>query len=264
MSEQAEDIALEEDPGGQGEGEGGGLSIEERAQAVGWNADGPLSAEDFIAKRDEHNGLLKNDIRKLEDQLGQTTNQMSIMSKMLQKQTETARQQGYDQALADIKAEKAAAITEGDADKFAEAEAKEDALRDEQRKEQTEGPRQEAMQQLANSIRQHQTQYPEVFDTHEKAQDWQNEFRYQVTQQKLSINDAMNKATQVVAKKHGDSKPVPGATEGGDRSAGSGGKRDFAAMPADAKAAYETYKQNNPALDKEQFANDYWEQFGDE
>ncbi len=238
--------------------QGAVLSTEERAAAVGWHEkDGGLSAEEFIAKRDDHNGLLRNDVKKLEKQLAENQETMNSMAEFLQKNRAEALKQGYDKAIADAAAEMQQAVDDSDGDAFTRAAQKKDQLTERKGKvdEETIIKAKPAADPLQQAFHDHKAAHPEIFDTSVKAQLWEQELRYQATNNpSLTFDQAAAAADKVVRETHFQQRSHLGPVDG---ETSSGAVSDFAQLPAEAKKAYEMFKRGNPEFTKESYLQSY-------
>jgi len=239
--------------------QGAVLSTEERAAAVGWHEkEGGLSAEEFIAKRDDHNGLLRNDLKKLEDRLAESHATMESMASFLQKNRADALKQGYDKAIAEAAAEMQQAVDDSDGDAFTRAAQKKDQLSERKAKVDDEvviTPKKDPADQLKQAFASHRAAHPELFDTSVKAQLWEQELRYQgANNPNMTFDEAAAAADKVVRQTHlpqrGHLGPVDGETA-------SGAVSDFSQLPSEAKKAYEMFKRNNPEFTKEAYLHSY-------
>lgn len=251
---EAEDVV--EEPAEESEEE---MSVEDRAALVGWKPGGRKSAEEFLEVRDNHLGAARRDNAKLEKTVQELRSEQQIMRQMMSSQIERAKQQAREEAIKEFTNKKAQAIEQGDAEAFSAAEEEQRKFEQKEREEQTQAQNQFQRQQLEQKVNAHKEQYPEVFDSALKAEAWQKEVVYQVQNRKLSLDDAMKKATEEVANHFNVKRKVPGE-EGGKRAASAGGKKNFASLPKEAKQAFENFKRDLPNLDPEQFASDYYEQ----
>ncbi len=259
---------MEVEPGG--EYEGGetevnevseGPSIEERASMSGWKEDGSLSAEDFLAKRDDHLGLAKSNNQRLENEIYSLRKETETMAKMQRAFMEKERKAGYEAAMAEIKAQKAEAIGNADADGFAEAERREQELKDEQVKSQQDEQTQEQKERANELVAGVMEKYPEAFETRQRANAWAEEVRYQTEVKKLPLDQAMTKAVSAVAEQFNFKQKSASQLDTGG--SGGGGSKDFSSLPADAKNAYKKFAAQGlfeGEEGKKEYAAEYWSQ----
>lgn len=232
------------------------LSAQERAEAVGWHEkDGGLSAEEFIAKRDDHVGLLRNDVKKLEQSLAESTAVQTSMAEFLQKSRADAQRQGYDKAIADAKARMEQAVDDSDGEAFTVASRQKDQLEDGKSKVANDSiiaskPQVNPVQQ---DIMNHQAAHPELFDDSSKEATWQAELLFQ-GQRGASFEDSVAAADRLVRKNHLPSRPHSGPVDG---ETASGVVSDFANLGADAKKAYARFHKANPDFTKEAYLKSY-------
>jgi len=238
--------------------QGAVLSTEERAAAVGWHEkDGGLSAEDFIAKRDDHNGLLRNDVKKLEAKIAESNATMNSMAEFLQKNRADALKQGYDKAIADAAAEMQQAVDDSDGDAFTRAAQKKDQLTERKDKVDEETIIQAPAAQanpLQVAFSEHRAAHPEMFDTSVKAQLWEQELRYQGSNNpNMSFEDAAAAADKVVRETHFQQRshlgPVDGETSSGKVSA-------LSEIPG-GKEALAQFQKSNPNFTAEEYVRIY-------
>lgn len=231
------------------------LSAEEKAKAVGWyEKDGGLGAQEFLDKRNDHVGLLRKDVGKLEAQLAESIQTTNAMAEFMQKNRADAERQGYDRAIAQAKAEQKAAIEESDGDAFEQAAKRIDSL--EERKAKVEDAVIVKPQEKANpiqvAIQDHQKEHSELFDTSAKAELWEKELRYQGTRG-VTFEDAVKAADAVVRKEHMPARPHLGPVDGET----SEGKASSLSEIAGGEAAYQAVKRNNPEYTREEFLRVY-------
>jgi hypothetical protein len=236
--------------------QGATLSSEEKASAVGWyEKEGGLSADEFLAKRDDHLGLLRGDVKKLEGKLAESHATMESMAQFLQKSRADALRQGYDKAIAEAKAQMQQAVEDSDGDTFTSASKRVEQLEAQKDKVEDESiiqtkPEVNPVQQ---DILNHQKAHPELFDTSAKAEAWQKELIYQ-GQRGLEFEEAVAAADKVVRQTHLPERshlgPVDGENAGDHVS-------EFAGLPAEAKQAYERFNRDNPNFTKEEYLRLY-------
>lgn len=238
-----------------------GPSTEERAAMSGWKEGGELSAEDFLAKRDDHLGLARKNNERLEQEIFETRKTMDQMAKMQRAFMERERRAGYDAAMADIKAKKAEAIGNADAEGFAEAEKEEQELKEEQTRAQQDEHTQAQKAQVSQMASKVMEQYPEAFETKQRANAWAEEVQFQHRVKGLPIDQAMTKAVSAVAEQFGfKQKPVASLEGGGS---GGEGNKDFASLPPEAKNAYKKFAEAGlfeGEKGKKEYAAEYWSQ----
>lgn len=239
------------------------LSAEDRARMVGWRDDfdgpGGKTAEKFLEDRENDLRLANANIRQLESKIDR-------MSKFLSGAQKKAEEQGYQQALRDIRARKVQAAEENDSAAIQALDQEEDDLREEFARyqqedtadEQPSGLPPEAQVRL-QKIQRYQQRYPQVFDTQEQSEYWIRELRYSVATQQMDFDKALDKATRVTSRKFGLSK-IPGPSDN-NRGGGGGKKKGFAQLPADVKSDFRTFKDRNPDISEEEFAEVYWSEF---
>ena len=232
------------------------LSPVERATAVGWyeKEDG-LSAEDFLAKRDDHVGLLRKDVGKLEQKLAQSLEATEAIAEHMQKTRADAMRQGYDKAIADAKAEQKVAVEESDGDAYEQAARRIDQLEEGKSKieEETIIKSPEAANPIMADIQSHQQAHPELFDTSLKAELWEKELRYQGTRN-VSFEEAVAAADVVVRQTYLPSRTHLGLVDGEQASEAAS---SFADLPTGAEAAYQSIKRNNPDYTREEYLRIY-------
>jgi hypothetical protein len=236
--------------------QGATLSTQEKAEAVGWHEkDGGLSAEEFLAKRDDHLGLMRGDLKKLEDKLAESNATMTAMAEHLQKSNAEAQRRGYDKAIADAKEQMQRAVEESDGEAFTQASKRAEQLEEQKQKisEETIISKPEAVNPLQAALKEHQNAHPELFDTAAKAEAWQKELRYQ-GERGLGFEDAVAAADKAVRQSHLPARnhlgPVGGETVTGVVS-------EFSQLPAEAKAAYERFNRANPNFTKDEYLKSY-------
>jgi hypothetical protein len=260
MSEQgqeldAQDQVTDQDSGHESDAS---LSDEDRAGAVGWHEmDGGLSATDFLAKRDDHNGLLRKDVAKLEKALGESNATQKSMAEFLQKNHTAAVKQGYDKAIADAQARMEQAVDDSDGDAFTAASKQKDQL--EERKGQVEDEpiiKTTPANTVHQDIMAHQGAHPELFDTSAKNEVWEKELRYQAQRpgNQLSFDEAVVLADKAVKEQFFRQRSPTGPVGG---EVASGAVSDFAKLPADAKQAYAMFAKGNPGFTKEAYLKSY-------
>lgn len=115
----------------EGEGQETQSAIEEKATRWGWRPDGELSAEEFVARGMEDGPMLRAQVKKLDRQLAQATDQI----KMLVEGMAQNRKQGYEQALREIKSRQVAAVEDGDVDAYRKLDEEAEAVRKRAEKE---------------------------------------------------------------------------------------------------------------------------------
>jgi len=239
------------------------LSVQQQAEAVGWyEKDGGLSAEEFIEKRNGHNGLLRKDLNKVENQLASALKQIEesnatqkSMAEFLQKSNADSHRRGYDKAIADAAAEMKQAVDESDGDAFEKASKLKDHLEEQREKidEQVIVQTQTPIDPVQQDILNYQDAHPELFDTSVKAEAWQKELIYQ-GKRGLSFTDAVDKATEVVRQTHLPQRSPMGPVGG---EVASGPVSEFSQLPAAAKAAYAKFAKASPDFTKEAYLKSY-------
>jgi len=277
MSEQAEDLdlgeegeedfdqgAFEEEVLETSEEEQEGPSAEDRAKIYGWNPNGTLSAEEFVAKRDDDNGLLRSNIATAEskiDELSGQTREMSRMMAQMRKESREAKKQGLQRGLQQSEEQQRVAVEESDGDDFAKAkrlhDAYEKALADhdaeEAEFESEKAPEVNPIVAKANSFYEDNK---DTFKSRKQIDEWQTEVAFQVQEKGLDLDEAFTVALTEVT---GGKRRVPGG-ERGEGGRGGGGSKTFDSMPKDAKASFRTCLEDDPELTKEEFATAYWSQ----
>lgn len=236
--------------------QGSTLSPEERASAVGWyEKEGGLSAEEFLSKREDHLGLLRGDVKKLEQQLAESIAVQKAMAEHMEKSRADAMKRGYDKAIADAKAEMQRAVEESDGEAFAAASKRADQLAEQRDKAQAEPiiPQQPEVNPIVQRLQEHQQAHPELFDTAAKAQAWQEELRYQ-GERGLSFEEAVAAADKAVRQTHLQARTHLGPVDG---ETASGTVGEFSQLPPEAKAAYERFNRDNPNFTKEEYLRLY-------
>lgn len=237
------------------------LSVEERAQAVGWKPDGDLDAETFLARREENMGFMRHDLEKLEAKLAESHRTQEHMAKMVESWREESRLQGYEQARKEIQAQKEQAIEEGDKDAFFDAQKRETELEQKASSEKQNEQRKEVINQLQTKIAAETERHPELFETSSRKEAFAKEFRYQLSRGK-PIDDAIKVARNEVMTTFNLIEKVPSGDSG---KASTGGKgKDFRSMPKEVKESYAKFKATMPDLTEEEYAQTYWEQFNEE
>ncbi len=237
------------------QGEGGeGMSVEDRASAVGWKSDGDLSAEEFIEKREDHVGLLRNDVKKLEQTLAESRSETKEIASMFKNAQAAAQKRGYEKAYSEIEERQKKAISEGDGEEFAKLNKAKAQLEKQEEEANKPEPQTNPVLELAKG---YQQSHPEIFETRDRAEAWLKEMQYQVTTHGLKPDDAMRKAVSVVAEAHGLKRKQPGDLGEGGKS---GGGKTFADLPDDAKQAYEKWKKQIPDFSKQDYADSYFSQ----
>lgn len=238
-----------------------GPSIEERASMSGWREGGDLSAEEFLAKRDDHLGLARSNNERLENELHSLRKETETMAKMQKAFMDKSRQQGYEAAMAEVKAKKSEAIANADPDSFAEAEREEQELKDEQAKTEQDEATQHQRAQMAELVGNFRDKYPEAFETRQRANAWAEEVKYQTQVIGLSVEDAMTKAVSAVAEQFNFKQKSSSSLESGK--GGGEGNKSFADLPADAKQAYKKFADQGlfeGEAGKKEYAEEYWKQ----
>jgi len=232
------------------------LSAEERASAVGWHEkEGGLSAEDFLAKREDHLGLMRKDLAKLESKLAENNATMTQMAQFLEKSRADAMKRGYDKVIADQKALMQKAVEEADGDAFTEASRRVEQLEKQRDEAQPETiiPRHEQVNPVIQAVQEHQQSNPELFDTSAKAEAWQKELQYQ-GQRGLSFEEAVAKADEVVRQTYFQARPSLGPVDG---ETASGAVGSWESLPKEAKDAYQMFHRDNPNFTKEEYLRLY-------
>ena len=238
---------------------------EERAAAIGWREDGELSAEDFIARNEDHKGMLRENYQKLErsffdvkNELGETRGEIKRLLGMQAAMAERVRKEAYQTAVKELDAKRVQAIEEGDAEGFQEAEQKKRELAQNYRKEiqsekqnEQKQTQQQALQAAQQTIRENFQANPDLVKSKADQDKWMQEFVWAGKSKNMSVDEAIKHANGVLMPKQG----VPGM-EGNNGDGKSGGK-GWAALPADAKAMYDQWKKEIPSLTKEQWAQEY-------
>jgi hypothetical protein len=236
--------------------QGAVLSTEERATAVGWyEKEGGLSADEFLAKRDDHNGLLRKDVEKLEKVVAESNQTIKAMAEHMQKTRADAMKRGYDNAIAEQKAKMQQAVEDSDGDAFQAASDRADQLAKKRDEVEAEAiiPKTEPVNPIIQSIQEHQQAHPELFDNSLKAEAWQKELQYQGTRG-VTFEEAVAAADKVVRQTYLPSRNHVGPVDGEQAGAKVG---TFAELPPEAKAAYEQFKAMNPDYEKDEYLRVY-------
>ncbi len=232
------------------------LSTEERASAVGWHEkEGGLSAEEFLAKREDHLGLMRADLAKLESKLAESNATMTQMAQFMEKSRADAMKRGYDKAISDQKKLMQKAVEEADGDAFTAASRRVEQLEKQRDEAQPETiiQRPEQVNPVIQAVQEHQHANPELFDTSAKAEAWQKELQYQ-GQRGLSFEDAVAKADDAVRQAYFQARPSLGPVDG---ETASGAVSSWDALPKDAKDAYAMFSRDNPNFTKEEYLRLY-------
>jgi len=234
------------------------LSTEDRAIAVGWHdkGEGGLSAEDFLSKRDDHNGLLRGDIKKLEAKLAGSDATMKAMAGWLEKNRSDGQIQGYNKAIAEEKERMKVAVNESDGEAYEIAAKRADQLQEQRDNLKPEKivPDAPEVNPLEALVRSHQDANPTLFDNSAKAQTWETELRYQGNRPGVTFEEAVKSADALVRQQHFQTRPNLGPT-GGETA--DGNVSEFNSLPADAKAAYKQFHEANPNFTKEAYLLSY-------
>jgi hypothetical protein len=255
LDEAIDDEVVDDDHGDDGDDEG--LSVERRAEMVGWTADGPKSAQEFLDERDGHMGLQRANIAKLESKLDEALKVNKQITGYLKKTRDDAEKRGYERALAEEAEKQRQAVEDSDGNAFAESKRREARLLEQRDKAREDDPLADPpedppeIQMLKNAITENQSR----FDSRKQAFDWRDEIKFQV-EKGLSMKDAIAKANLIHL--DGGKQRVPGGVRGESSGGGKRGGKSFAALPRDAKRAFQDFKEADPDLTEDEYARVYW------
>jgi hypothetical protein len=247
---------IDEDVGGGDED----LSVERRAEMVGWTADGPKSAQEFLDERDGHMGLQRANIATLESKLDEALKVNKQITGYLKKTRDDAEKRGYERALAEEAEKQRQAVEDSDGNAFAESKRREARLLEQRDKPKENDPLADEPEDPPEIklLRQAVEENQRRFDSRKQALDWRDEIQFQVQDKGLSMAEAITKANLIHLE--GGKQRVPGGVRGENSGGGSRGSKTFAALPRDAKRAFQDFKEADPDLTEDEYARVYWEQ----
>jgi hypothetical protein len=250
------DDSTDDDDGGSDEE----LSVERRAEMVGWTADGPKSAQEFLDERDGHMGLQRANIATLESKLDEALKVNKQITGYLKKTRDDAERRGYERALAEEAEKQRQAVEDSDGEAFANSKRREARLLEQRDKPKEDDPLADPPEDppdiklLRKAVEENQSR----FDSRKQAFDWRDEIQFQVQDKGLSMKEAIAKANLIHL--DGGKQRVPGGVRGESSGGGKRGGKTFAALPRDAKRAFQDFKEADPDLTEDEYARVYWEQ----
>jgi len=235
-------------------GEIGGMSVEEQARIAGWNPDHPAgkSAEEFLARNQEHLGLAKKENEKLYGEIGELKQSMNHMVKFLESREAKARQAGYDRAIREQEARMQQAVEDADTAAFHDAKSKAEQYMKAKEQDSVEPivPEPKPAEVMQKMVNEHfSSSPPEMFDMAAKREVWIKELQAQ-GQQGKTLADAKKVADSAVIQMFNLKRSMPGLNEGGKGSGGAA--RKLADIPG-AQQAYNTLKKKIPDLTVEEY-----------
>jgi len=234
------------------------MEIEQEAREMGWrpleefpgDPEKFISAEEFVERGKTLMPILRKNNEKLHNELTAVKGQVQTLSQNLKDAQEamesyreyasTAAKTAYDKAVNDIKAQKAAAIEDGDMRGVMKADQALDELREaapQPLKKVTATPPSPPPAQLAPEYLEWKAENSWVDTDTEKTSYAAGISSYLRTQYPTLMGRAfLDKLTEEVNSRFGSQKPV-NRTDGGQRQGNSGGGKGYDSLPAEAKAA---------------------------
>lgn len=198
-----------------------GLSIEEQAKIAGWNPDHPAgkSAEEFLARNQEHLGLARAENEKLYGEIAELKNAMMLTTKFLESREEKARQAGYERAIREQEARMEQAVEDADRGAFEDARKKAEAYRKAKDEDKVDPiiPQKDAAAQMQEAVQAHFSKAPkEMFDLEAKREVWLKEVMAQGRSGK-NFEDAKKEADRAVIQMFNLKRNMPGINGGSEK-----------------------------------------------
>jgi len=228
-------------------------SIEEQASLVGWNPDGPKSAEEFLARNQEHKGLLRAENEKLFGKIGELEGTVKAMAQHLEKVEARGIKQGYDRAMAEQKQLMRKAVDDADQNAFDEAARRLETLEKQKAEAKPDPIKPPQVNPLQKAVAEHMRSHGELFDTKLKTQAWLEEVQFQ-GKRGLSIDAAFKAADKAIVDQFNMKRSLPGP-EGGDTAGAT--VSSFDKLPKEAKDAYARFAKEIPGYTKEEYLESY-------